>query len=67
MDQSLWSDPLVIEASRKFVCARLATYEDKDEGAMLKSIYRGRSGELDNTVFTVLSHDGKSRVEPGRT
>ena len=62
MDQSLWSDPLVIESSRKFVCARLATYEDKDEGAMLKSIYRGRSGELDNTVFAVLSHDGKSRL-----
>ena len=59
MDRSLWSDPLVIEYSRKFVCVRLATYEDKDEGAMLESIYRGRSGELENTVFTLLSHDGK--------
>ncbi|MGE4619110.1 MAG: hypothetical protein AAEJ04_04795 [Planctomycetota bacterium] len=62
MDQSFWSDPLVIEASRHYVCARLATYEDKTEGAFLADIYRGRSGELENTVFVILSHDGKRRL-----
>lgn len=68
MDRSLWSDPLVIEASRNFVCARLATYEDKAEGAMLEQIYRGRSGDLENTVFVILSPDGKQRLsQAGRS
>ncbi len=62
MDQSLWSDPLVIEASRKFVCARLATYEDAGEGKFLEGIYRGRSGQLENTVFVILTSDGKTRL-----
>ncbi|MDE0960150.1 MAG: thioredoxin family protein [Planctomycetota bacterium] len=62
MDQSLWSDPLVIEASRKFVCARLATYEDAGEGQLLEGIYRGRSGQLENTVFVMLASDGKTKL-----
>jgi len=62
MDQSLWSDPLVIEASRKFVCARLATYEDAGEGKFLEGLYRGRSGQLENTVFVMLTSDGKTRL-----
>ena len=62
MDRSLWSDPVVVEASRNFVCARLATYEDETEGKMLEQIYRGRSGELENTVFVILSPDGKKRL-----
>ena len=64
MDRSLWSDPLVIEASRKFVCVRLATYEDAVEGKLLEGIYRGRSGQLENTVFVMLAPDGKTRLSP---
>ncbi len=59
MDRSFLSRPEVIAASRRFVCVRLTTYEDKDEGAFLKSFNVTRSGELENTVFTILSPDGK--------
>jgi len=31
MDRSFWSQPIVIDASRGFVCARLATYEDAED------------------------------------
>ena len=62
MDQSYWSDPEVIKLSERFVCARLATYEDATEGKFLKSLYRGRTGELENTVFVILAPDGKTRL-----
>ncbi|MHC4938502.1 MAG: hypothetical protein ACYTHK_06000 [Planctomycetota bacterium] len=52
----------MIRASREFVCVRLATYEDKAEGEFLMSIFRGRSGELENTVFCLLAPDGKTRL-----
>jgi hypothetical protein len=53
------------------VCVRLATYEDADEGAFLKSLLRTRSGELENSVFALLAPDGKTKVtqagrSPGR-
>lgn len=62
MDQSYWSDQEVIKLSERFVCARLATYEDAIEGKFLKSLYRGRTGELENTVFVILAPDGKTRL-----
>lgn len=62
MDRSFLSDKAVIAASRNFVCARLATYESAEEGKMLAGIFRGRSGELENTVFTILAPDGKKRL-----
>ena len=62
MDRSFLSQPEVIAASRSFVCVRLATYEDKAEGAFLKAFDVTRSGELENTVFAVLSPDGKRRL-----
>ncbi len=62
MDRSYLSDTAVIEASRQFVCARLATYEDADEGAFLKSVFRGRTGELENSVFALLAPDGKTKL-----
>ena len=49
----------IIEASRDFVCIRLATYEDEDEANFLRTIYVNREGELDNTVFVLLSPDTK--------
>ena len=42
MDRSFLSDSAIIEASREFVCVRLATYEDKDEGKFLEATFRGR-------------------------
>src|SRR5579884_168073 len=62
MDRSFLSRPEVIAASRKFVCVRLATYENKEEGEFLKSFHVTRSGELENTVFALLAPDGKQRL-----
>jgi hypothetical protein len=62
MDRSFLSDAAVIAASRKFVCVRLTTYEDKTEGEFLKAFHVTRSGELENTVFTILSPDGKRQL-----
>lgn len=41
---------------------RLATYENKEEGAFLESVFTGRSGKLENTVFALLEPDGKTRL-----
>src|SRR5688500_20358167 len=59
MDRSFLSDPAVIAAARRFVCVRLLTYEDGAEAAFLKDLVPTGSGELENTVFAVLSPDGK--------
>ena len=67
MDRSFLSNKDVIAASRDYVCIRLATYEDADEAEFLKTIYLGRSGELENTVFVLLSPDTKTNLcRPGR-
>lgn len=62
MDQSYWSRKDVVNATRDFVCIRLATYEDKKEVEFLSKIFRGRSGQLENTVFAILDSDGKTRL-----
>ncbi len=62
MDRSFLSRPEVIEASRAFVCIRLTTYENKEEGEMLKAMCRTGSGELENTVFAILAPDGKRQL-----
>ncbi len=68
MDRSFLSDKGIIRASRGFVCARLATYENKEEAEYLGRIFRGRSGQLENTVFCIMSPDGKDRlVRSGRS
>jgi hypothetical protein len=59
MDRSFLSQPEVTAAARRFVCIRLTTYEDADEGALLQALCPTRSGELENTVFALLSPDGK--------
>ena len=67
MDRSFLSQPAVIAASRRFVCIRLATYEDKEEADYLVQVFRGRLGTLENTVFAILSPDGKKYLaRPGR-
>ncbi len=67
MDRSYLSQPEVIQASRRFVCIRLATYEDAEEGEILTSIFVGGSGQLENTTIAVLSSDGERFLaRPGR-
>src|SRR5947207_2757941 len=58
MDRSILSDPSIVSASREFICARLLTYESAEEGKFLESVFRGGSGQLENTVFTFLAPDG---------
>ncbi len=68
MDRSFLSQPAVIAASRQYVCARLATYEDEAEGKFLKALVRTGSGELENSVFAIFGPDGKDPlVRPGRS
>ena len=59
MDRSFLSRPEVVQASRKFVCIRLATYESFAEAQVLRGIFLGRSGQVENTTFALLSPDGK--------
>jgi hypothetical protein len=62
MDRSFLSQPEVIAASRRFVCVRLTTYENQAEGEFLKAFHVTRSGELENTVFTILSPDARRQL-----
>ena len=67
MDRCFLADEHVISASRKFVCIRLATYEDAEENKILADIF-SRQGVLENTVFALLSPDGKTKlVAAGRS
>ena len=64
MDRSFLADPTVIEASRAFVCVRLATFEDAAENTFTQGLYtsneRRRRKQQVNTVFTILAPDGKT-------
>src|SRR5438132_12014690 len=62
MDGSFLSQPDVIAASRGFVCVRLTTYENAEEAAFLKSFGVTRSGEVENTVVTILGPDGRQQL-----
>ena len=62
MDRSFLSKPEVIAASTRFVCVRLMSYEDADEMTFLEGVFTGRSGEAENTVFTIFSPDGKKTL-----
>jgi hypothetical protein len=67
MDRSFLSQPEVIASSRQLICVRLTTYEDQAEGAFLKSLNTGRSGELENSVFGIFTPDGKEQlIRPAR-
>jgi hypothetical protein len=58
----------VVTASRAFVCVRPATYESAAEGKLLLSLFRGRLGNLENSVFALLGPDGKERLtQTGRS
>ena len=62
MDGSYLFQPEVIAASRNFVCARLISYEDKDEAEFLKAVSRTASGELENSSFGMVAPDGKTKL-----
>ena len=49
----------MIDATRAFICVRPLTYESKDEAPFLESLFRTRTGDLENTVFVLLAPDGK--------
>ena len=67
MDRSFLSDKGIIRASRNFVCVRLSTYESKEEAEYLSRIFT-RRGQLENTVFCIMSPDGKDKlVNAGRS
>jgi hypothetical protein len=67
MDSTFLSHPAVVTASRQFVCARLATYENPLENQFLKTLVRTGSGELENTVFAIFAPDAKDAlVRSGR-
>lgn len=65
MDRSFLTNDAVIEASREFVCIRCATYEDAKEADFLKWVFTGRNGDLENTVFCILSPDGSRKLIRG--
>jgi len=62
MDRSFLSDASVIAAARAFVCIRLLTYESADEAKVLTGVFVGRSGELENSTFALLSSDGRRKL-----
>jgi hypothetical protein len=62
MDRSLLSQPEVITASRQFVCVRLLTYENPEEMNFVKSLWVGRSGEVENTTVGFFAPDGKEKL-----
>lgn len=68
MDRSYLSDAGVITAARSFVCIRLSTFESFSENQVLKRLFVGGSGQVENTTFAILSPDGNTHlVEPGRS
>ena len=68
MDRSFLSRVEVIAASRSFVCIRVPSYENEAEMQLCRDLFLGRSGDVENTTFAILSPDGKTPlVRPGRS
>lgn len=62
MDRSFLTNEKVIDASRNFICIRLATYEDEYEAKFMKQIHNYRNDMLENTIFAMLAPDGKTNL-----
>ena len=56
---SLFSQKPFIEASKKFVCVRLGSYESKEHQDMVRDLLRGT---FQNTAFVVFAPDGKTKL-----
>ena len=68
MDESFLSQPLVIEASRDFICIRLTTYENQSEHEFMEQLYGRTNRPVENTTFTILSPDTRTiYVRPNRS
>jgi len=65
MDRSYLSRPEVIEASKKFVCVRMMTYESESEARVLQSFWRP-GAPLENTVFIILDPQGRPLIRGDR-
>ncbi|MDE0892439.1 MAG: hypothetical protein OSB14_09665 [Planctomycetota bacterium] len=58
----------MVTASRNYVCIRPKSFEDEDESEILLSIFSGRQGRLENTVFTLMDSEAKKElVRSGRS
>ncbi len=55
----MFSQKEFIEASRKFVCVRLESYESQEHQDLVRSLLNGRFA---NTAFCILAPDGKERL-----
>ncbi len=55
----MFSQKEFIEASRKFVCVRLESYESKEHQDLVRSFLNGR---FENTAFSILAPDGEERL-----
>lgn len=62
MDETYLAHEAVIAAARHFICVRLLTYENADEAKLMKSLFVGRSGDLENSMFALLSSDGQKAL-----
>jgi len=67
MDGSFLSLTSIVQASRRFVCIRTLTYEDAEERDFQRSLFIGRSGDVENTTFCMIAPDGKNPLtQPAR-
>ncbi|MGK0187753.1 MAG: hypothetical protein ACI9R3_003543 [Verrucomicrobiales bacterium] len=55
----MFSNSDVIEATRKFVCVRIESYESEENQQLVRSHLNGRFA---NTAFCILAPDGKERL-----
>ncbi len=68
MDRSYLSDAAVVKASRKFICVRIATYENEDEFAFISKAFRFRTSAKKNSIFAILDSAAKTHlVKSGRS
>ena len=65
MEGRVLSDPRIVELSRHFVCVRPNTYENEAEAEFMKTLFRARNDNLENTTFCLLAPDGQTRVSRG--
>lgn len=56
---SLFSQKSFIQASKKFVCVKLGTYESKQHQELIRGLLDGR---MENTAFVVFAPDGKTKL-----
>ena len=58
----MFSNSDVIDATRKFVCVRIDSYESEENQEIVRSYLNGRFA---NTAFCILAPDGKTRLLRG--